>query len=223
MASSLSFGSQITKSFRLLCIATLNKLNYMFRTGNMKFAFERMYLENRDPWNYQSSAYERKKYERTLSCALTWRRASVSALEIGCSIGIFSGMLAEHFDKVTAIDVSKEALRLAIVHNRYRHNIEFDQSDLRTLALGEQYDVICCAEVFYYIRERDAGKVCRRLAQHLAPNGVIIFVAGTAGHNPIPFCWEAILATYQQVFRQIVADPVRPYEIGVFSRKDDPT
>lgn len=222
MASSFPlFASPITRSFRLFRFAILNKLNWLLRTGNMRFAFERMYLENSDPWNYQYSRYERDKYERTLGCAMRWRRACVSALEVGCSIGIFSGMLAEHFNCVTAIDVSKEALRAAINHNRHRSNITFRQCDLRTLSLGEQYDVIICAEVFYYVRERDAQTVCERLARHLVPNGVIIFVAGTPGHNPSPFYWNAILASFQQVFRQTVGDPIRPYEIAVFSKPYD--
>ncbi|SEF03027.1 Nodulation protein S (NodS) [Rhizobiales bacterium GAS188] len=217
MATSLqSLVRLITSSFRLFRFATLNKLNYLFGTGNMRFAFERMYLENLDPWNYRYSTYERDKYQRTLSCVLTWRKASASALEVGCSIGIFSAMLSEHCSKVTAVDVSKEALRAAIKHNRDRTNITFRHCELRAISLEEQYDVILCAEVFYYIRERDAEMVCRRLARHLAPNGVIIFVAGAAGHNPTPFCWRAIFATFEQVFCEIVADPTRPYVIAGF-------
>jgi 2-polyprenyl-3-methyl-5-hydroxy-6-metoxy-1,4-benzoquinol methylase len=220
MASSFdSIFNSIPKSSRLLLFAVLNKLHYLFRTGNMKFAFERMYLEDRDPWNYRYSPYELSKYQRTLSCALTWRKASASALEVGCSIGIFSAMLSEHFDKITAIDLSNEALRAATSYNRHLNNIRFYQCDMRSLALGEQYDVIFCAEVVYYIPERDAQTVCQRLVEHLSPNGVIVFVAGTAGHNPTPFCWRAALAnTFQQVSIQIVDDPVRPYEIAVFSK-----
>ncbi|SEF14541.1 Nodulation protein S (NodS) [Rhizobiales bacterium GAS191] len=219
ISSSQLSANSIARSFRFLLVATLNKLHQVFRTGNMKYAFERMYLENRDPWNYQYSAYERDKYECTLSCALTWRKASVSALEIGCSIGIFSGMLAGHFTKVTAMDISGEAIRVAVSHNRHLPNIEFLQGDIRALALEDRYNVIFCAEVFYYLGERDAQLVCRQLARHLAPGGVIIFVAGAAGHNPTPFCWRAVLATtFHQDSIQLVDDPMRPYEIVVFSR-----
>lgn len=110
---------------KLLIWGLLNTLNRSFRTGNWRFEFERLYLENPDPWNYRSSPYERQKYERTLACALQWRSASESALEVGCSVGVFSQMLAKHFDKVTAIDVSKEALGTAADYNCAWENIRF--------------------------------------------------------------------------------------------------
>src|SRR6516164_5100154 len=98
---------------RVISWGLLNMLNRSFRTGNKRFEFERLHLENPDPWQYYSSAYERQKYERTLACTIKWRSASGSALEIGCSVGAFSQMLAEHFIKVTAVDVSREALHAA--------------------------------------------------------------------------------------------------------------
>ena len=98
---------------KILVWGLLNTLNRSLRTGNRRFEFERLYLENPDPWNYRSSPYERQKYARTLACALKWRKGSESAVEVGCSLGIFSQMLAAHFSRVTAIDVSKEALRVA--------------------------------------------------------------------------------------------------------------
>jgi 2-polyprenyl-3-methyl-5-hydroxy-6-metoxy-1,4-benzoquinol methylase len=222
MMRSLRLGlHQADRHLKIIRFAVFNKINAVLNTGNMRFAFERMYLTNHDPWNYRCSTYERAKYKRTLECVLTWRRASGSALEVGCSIGIFSGMIAEHFDKIMAIDVSKEALCLANKHNHGRNNITFANHDLRTLELGEQYDIIVCAEVLYYIRARSADMVCRRLARHLAQDGVIIFVAGTAGHNPIPFCWPAIVANFREEYREIVDHPIRPFEIGVFSKNAD--
>ena len=73
---------------RALIWGLMNKINYVFRTGNRRFEFERLYLESPDPWNYRSSTYERDKYERILECVLQWRSASESVLEIGCSVGV---------------------------------------------------------------------------------------------------------------------------------------
>src|SRR6267378_6347989 len=118
---------------RVLIWGLLNRLNRSLRTGNRRFEFERLYLENPDPWNYHSSEYERRKYERVLACALKWRNASESALEVGCSVGVFSGMLAGHFDNVTAIDVSKEALAAATFHNHAAKNVRFMHRELQSL------------------------------------------------------------------------------------------
>ena len=209
---------------KILVFGLLNKVNYWKRTGNRRFEFERLYLENPDPWDYHSSSYERQKYERVLACTLNLRSASKSALEVGCSVGVFSKMLASHFDKVTAIDVSKEALRAAADHNRAEKNVRFVHKDLRQLSLGDQYNVIVCAEVLYYIREKDAQLVCRQLDRHLAANGIILMVTGIKSGPPDFFYsggWEEVLAAYfERTFKEIVQEPSRPYQILVFSRRN---
>jgi len=213
---------------RALIWGLMNKLNYVFRTGNRRFEFERLYLESPDPWNYRSSTYERDKYQRVLECVLRWRRASGSALEIGCSVGVFSQLMARKFDKVTAIDVSKEALRAAAEHNRDETNIRFSHDDLRSLNLGNRYDVIVCADVLYYIREKDARKVCTQLDRHLAPNGIIVMMTGISDANednkPNFFYfdgWEQVLGAYfERVFGEVIQDSLRPYQVVVFSRRD---
>lgn len=210
---------------RVLIWGLLNKLNYLSRTGNRRYEFERLYLETPDPWNYYFSPYERQKYERTLACALNWRSASASALEIGCSVGVFSHLLAGHFDKVTAIDVSKEALGAAANYNHEQKNICFLHGSLQSVHLVGRYDVIFCAEVLYYIAERDIPKVCRQLDQHLAADGIILLVTGlSSGKSKSDFFyfdgWTEVLdADFERVFEEIVQNPSRPYRIVVFSRR----
>jgi 2-polyprenyl-3-methyl-5-hydroxy-6-metoxy-1,4-benzoquinol methylase len=208
---------------KLLIWGLLNMLNRSLRTGNRRFEFERLYLENPDPWNYRSSPYERQKYERTLACALGWRSASETALEVGCSVGVFSQMLARRFDKVTAIDVSKEALAAATDYNYAEKNIRFVHACLQSLAIPGRYDVIFCAEVLYYIAEADIQKVCRQLDRYLASDGVILLVTGMASGRSSSFYfdgWEEILGDkFELVFAERVDDPSRPYRIAIFSRR----
>jgi 2-polyprenyl-3-methyl-5-hydroxy-6-metoxy-1,4-benzoquinol methylase len=208
---------------RVLVWGLLNTLNRSFGTGNRRFEFERLYLESPDPWNYRSSPYERQKYERVLACALKFRSASERALEVGCSIGVFSRMLAGHFDKVTAVDVSKEALAAATRYNHITKNVVFMHRDLQSLDTDDQYDVIFCAEVLYYIGEKDVEIVCRQLGKYLSAGGIILLVTGvsTAQPNSSYFdSWADIFATrFQETFKEIVPDPVRPYLIAVFSRR----
>lgn len=208
---------------RVLVWGLLNTLNRSFRTGNRRFEFERLYLESPDPWNYRSSPYERQKYERVLACTLKWRSASETALEVGCSVGVFSRMLTDCFDKVTAIDVSKEALSTATRYNSAAKNVRFMHSDLQSLDTEGQYDVIVCAEVLYYVAEKDVEVVCRQLGRYLSARGVILLVTGISSERSDSFHfdgWAAIFAAhFQQTFKEIVQDPVRPYLIAVFSRR----
>src|ERR1035437_6349846 len=54
--------------------------------------FRNMYAANNDPWNFETSLYERRKYALTLD-TLTKERYH-NAFEPGCSIGVLSELLA---------------------------------------------------------------------------------------------------------------------------------
>ena len=73
--------------------------------------FENLYEESTDPWGFETSEYERRKYERTLG-ALGERRFR-RALEVGSSIGVFTAMLAPWCDELLAVDASEKAVELA--------------------------------------------------------------------------------------------------------------
>src|ERR1700684_4665277 len=73
--------------------------------------FERLYHESADPWGYRTSDYEREKYAATL--AALPKRSHGLCLEVGCSIGVCTGLLAARCEHVVAIDFSLGALRLA--------------------------------------------------------------------------------------------------------------
>ena len=73
--------------------------------------FDELYARSRDPWSFETSEYERNKYERTLSVLA--RRRYRRALEVGCSIGVFTAMLAPLCDELLAVDVSEKAIAVA--------------------------------------------------------------------------------------------------------------
>src|SRR5688500_13458558 len=55
-----------------------------------------------DPWGYESSPYEQRKYAVTL--ASLPRPRYRRAFEPGCSIGVLSAELAERADELIAVD-----------------------------------------------------------------------------------------------------------------------
>ena len=73
--------------------------------------FERLYQQSPDPWGYRTSSYEQEKYAATL--AALPKQTHGLALEVGCSIGVFTGQLAARCQHVVAIDFSLSALELA--------------------------------------------------------------------------------------------------------------
>jgi 2-polyprenyl-3-methyl-5-hydroxy-6-metoxy-1,4-benzoquinol methylase len=208
---------------RALLWALLNKLNWKLGTGNRRFEFECLYVERPDPWNYKTSDYEHEKYRFTLECVLKWRRATEIALEVGCSIGIFSKMLAPYFTRFVAIDISGEAVQAAAKFNYTQENIQFLRADLRSLDLHQRFDVIICAEVLYLIFQKNADRVVRSLDEHLAPNGIIVFVSGIEARLARPMeYFELKLSSFLSVIhKNVVQDPRRPYQITVFARPSD--
>ncbi|MCA1716281.1 MAG: nodulation S family protein [Actinobacteria bacterium] len=75
--------------------------------------FDELYAQSRDPWDFETSEYERDKYERTLSVLARRQRSYRRALEVGCSIGVFTAMLAPLCGELLAVDVSEKAITVA--------------------------------------------------------------------------------------------------------------
>lgn len=75
-----------------------------------RFYFEGLYAED-DPWHYEDSEYEKAKYAKTL--AALPREKYCRGLEIGCSIGIFTRLLAERVERLDALDISRRAVARA--------------------------------------------------------------------------------------------------------------
>ena len=73
--------------------------------------FERIHAASSDPWGVGSRPYERDKYRRTL--ALLAGQRFHHALELGCSIGVMTALLAWQCDHLLAVDVAEAALAQA--------------------------------------------------------------------------------------------------------------
>lgn len=136
--------------------------------------FEDLYEQSPDPWDFETSPYERKKYERTLG-VLQGRRYR-RALEVGCSIGVFTTMLVPLCDEVRAVDVSEKAV--AAARNRLAG---FPHARVERRRLPEQtpegpFDLIVVSEVLYYWPEEVMLAALRRFEEALAPGGVLLAV-----------------------------------------------
>ena len=66
---------------------------------------------SRDPWNFETSEYESRKYAATLASLPRERYENI--LEIGCSIDVLTQKLAPYCAALLSIDVSDRALTTA--------------------------------------------------------------------------------------------------------------
>src|SRR5579862_7051250 len=109
-------------------------------SGRRRFEFEKLYAEDADPWGYFSRPYELEKYRRTLDFVLGHCGARGAALEVGCSVGVFTQMMAAAFDHVLAIDISDEAVKLAAKTVADDHNVEVRSGDFLALEAEGGFD-----------------------------------------------------------------------------------
>lgn len=132
--------------------------------------FEDKYRHDIDPWTFRTSDYEKSKYAETID-ALT-RPIYHSALEVGCSIGVFTALLSPHCDYLLAIDVSTTAIAEAKRQNI--SNVSFEVKHLPSEFPPGLFDLIVLSEVLYYFRKDDLQEVARLSASGIAPAGEII-------------------------------------------------
>ena len=118
-------------------------------TGLPPEEFEKLYAANSDPWNYTSSDYERQKHASTLN-SLSRHRYS-SALEIGCSIGVMTKLLAERCDRLLSVDVVERALQQARQRCAAETHVEFVQMRVPEDWPQGSFDLIVISEILYYL------------------------------------------------------------------------
>ncbi len=111
--------------------------------------FERLYAQSEDPWGYCTSPYERRKYLATLA-ALPDRPLG-RVLELGCSIGVFTALLADRACEIVGLDFSSRAIELAALRVGARSNLRLVLGAFPTETPAGPWDVIVCSEVLYYL------------------------------------------------------------------------
>ena len=146
--------------------------------------FETLYSQSEDPWNFETSDYERGKYARTLE-SLNGRHFR-RALEMGASIGVFTAMLASYCDELLAVDVSEKAVAAARERlSGFRH-VEIQRRTLPEEMPEGQFDLILASEVLYYLTREEMLAALRAFERELEPGGVLLAVHWRRETNTYP-------------------------------------
>jgi 2-polyprenyl-3-methyl-5-hydroxy-6-metoxy-1,4-benzoquinol methylase len=134
--------------------------------------FDALYSADRDPWQFRTSDYERDKYAATLD-ALSRPRYR-GALEVGCSIGVFTAQLAARCERVLAVDASVVALTTARETCAAHSHVTFEQATVPEQFPAGPFDLIVLSEVIYYLDAPDVHRLAARCCQALAADGEIV-------------------------------------------------
>lgn len=136
--------------------------------------FEALYARDRDPWDFETSAYERGKYRETLA-ALPSRRFR-SGLEIGCSIGVLTRLLADRCAALLAIDVAEAALAEARRKCRDVPHVEFRRAIIPAEWPDGTFNLVVMSEILYFLDADDIERTARRAIASLTAGGVVMLV-----------------------------------------------
>jgi 2-polyprenyl-6-hydroxyphenyl methylase/3-demethylubiquinone-9 3-methyltransferase len=114
-----------------------------------------------------------------------------SVLDVGCGGGILTEAMARRGAKVTGIDMSDKALRVAELHlQESKLDVRYQKAEVERLS-GE-FDVVTCMELLEHVPE-PAGMVaaCSRLVR---PGGRVFF--STINRNPKSYLFAVVGAEY---------------------------
>lgn len=132
--------------------------------------FDAVYARSQDPWRFRTRWYEKRKRQITIA-ALPHERYQ-RGLEIGCSIGMLTDLLADRCAHLLAVDISEDAVAQARARVGTRAIVR-TQDALTEFPEGE-YDVIVLSEVGYYWGAAGLRRVLERIRWSLAPGGVLV-------------------------------------------------
>lgn len=139
--------------------------------------FDAVYAANSDPWRFSSSPYEKKKYAATI--AALPKPAYVSALEVGCSIGVLTRELAPRCASLLAVDVAPAPLTAARHRCAELSNVRFEQMFVPEQWPVGVFDLILFSEIVYYLSKRDVAGLATKAGLALSPSGDIVLVHWT--------------------------------------------
>ena len=135
--------------------------------------FDALYAADPDPWQFATSDYEREKYAASLAALpdATYQ----AALEVGCSIGVFTRALAARCKTLLALDVADAALAQARQQCR-ESNVTFQNRSVPDDWPEGSFDLIVLSEVLYYLDISALSRVAAKVDLSLPQGGVVLLV-----------------------------------------------
>ena len=149
--------------------------------------FKRLYQSNPDPWGFRTSAYEQTKYRQTVSTP--GDQHFTSGLEVGCSIGVLTRLLAVRCASLLGVDIVEDPLEAARSRCADQPQVRFQRMQVPAEWPDERF----WDEVAVRLGARAGGQITRgpSIEKSLAPLRSFVaepmrwkrlFLAGDAAH-----------------------------------------
>jgi SAM-dependent methyltransferase len=182
--------------------------------------FAQIYQTNLDPWNFETSLYEKEKYLASLA-ALPLERYG-RGFEVGGSIGVLTRMLADRCDRLLSIDVSSLAQGRAQVRCAEQSQVEFQIMQFPGETPNQTFDLIVLSEVGYYLSEKDLLIARDWIVNALRPGGHLLLVHWTPLVEEYPLTGDEVhdlfLAITPAPLTSVFSSRKTHYRIDVLAR-----
>ncbi len=136
--------------------------------------FEQRDRRAEDPWSFATSPYELDKYADTVR-AIGAQRVP-SALELGCSIGVLTRLLAARCDDVLAVDGSRTAVAAATRRTADLPHVRVASALLPEELPTGRWELIVASEILYYFDPPLLDGLLDGLEARLTGDGVLLAV-----------------------------------------------
>jgi len=134
--------------------------------------WDESYAADYDPYGYAVDERQSERYR--------WQLAALGdghfgrGLELACSIGVLTTLLADRCDEVLAVDVSEVAVERARRRLATRPAVTVEQRTLPADWPAGEFDLIVASDVFCYWTPGLVREGVRRCEDSLAPGGVLL-------------------------------------------------
>ena len=179
--------------------------------------FEAIHERRDDPWGFETRWYEQRKRDITLAALPEEHYAT--ALEIGCSIGVLTDVLAARADDLLAVDVSSVAVEKARARLGDRARIE-RMNVLESFPEGV-FDLVVLSEVGYYFGRDGLSRVLDTIEAHLAEDGVLLACHWRHPVADYPLSGDEVHDIIQERSLSLTVEHVeKDFVLGVFRRDE---
>ena len=144
-------------------------------------SFDKVYRSTKDPWNFESSWYELRKYQ--LSLAILPDPHYRRCFEPGASIGVLSQSLARRCDQLVTIEASPTAVNVAKKRLKGTPNVEVRCGSVPEDWPDETFDLLVLSEIGYYFDHESFAEIAGRCSSLLDSGGTVL-AAHWLGNSP---------------------------------------
>lgn len=143
-------------------------------TSTDRSYFEEMYRDDTDPWGFENSPYEQRKYAVTVASLPNDRYHT--AYEPGCSVGVLSEMLATRCDNLFSSDIIPAALDRAAQRLRGQPHVRIQELCIPDQWPPGPFDLVVLSEIAYYFEPTELGRVMARVMESTVPGAHVVGV-----------------------------------------------